>query len=130
MPNGYVLHHKNEDIKDNRFENLELLENGEHVKQHNPAAPDVVLNCAFCGKKIKRTGRDYNFKTSRGQENFFCSASHAAQFGNVEKVGKSKYTPKHGTQGRYRKGCRCEKCRASNTERHRRWREKKQRKKS
>ena len=34
VPEGYVVHHKNEDMHDNRFENLELIESEQHKKLH------------------------------------------------------------------------------------------------
>ncbi len=33
-PAGYVIHHRDEDTKNNRIDNLELRENGEHLNYH------------------------------------------------------------------------------------------------
>lgn len=35
-PPGYVVHHKNENKKDNRPENLEIITRGEHTRMHLP----------------------------------------------------------------------------------------------
>jgi len=35
VPKGYVVHHKDEDKGNNEIDNLELLEWGEHTRQHN-----------------------------------------------------------------------------------------------
>lgn len=35
IPEGFHVHHKNEDVRDNRIENLELLSPGDHKKIHS-----------------------------------------------------------------------------------------------
>lgn len=34
VPEGFVIHHKNDRKRDNRFENFELKENAEHSRHH------------------------------------------------------------------------------------------------
>jgi len=34
VPHGFVVHHKNENMHDNRYENLELIESERHKKLH------------------------------------------------------------------------------------------------
>ena len=53
-----IVHHINHDKKDNRIENLEVMDKGQHVRLHNSTGVAVVsLTCPECGK---------NFFTKRG----------------------------------------------------------------
>lgn len=96
---GYVVHHKNEDKADNRFENLELKKNGKHTRDHHLKAPPVSVKCGWCGRKLTRTARDIRTKNSLGQYRFFCNSSHAALAGHRDNSGpssKGKTQPLHG----------------------------------
>lgn len=45
IPEGYVIHHKNNNPSDNRLENLELLSRGEHMALHNSQThPNLLSN--------------------------------------------------------------------------------------
>lgn len=50
-PTGTNLHHKNENKLDDRIDNLELIEHGEHSRRHN-AIPEVQRFCETCGKEM------------------------------------------------------------------------------
>jgi hypothetical protein len=82
VPKGFLLHHKNENKLDNRFENLELKQWGNHTSEHNlKTTLFTTVTCSWCGELIKRASRDVRFKTSIGQV-FACNASHAALYGH------------------------------------------------
>lgn len=53
-PEGFDVHHKNEQKRDNRFDNLELLSHVNHRKQHaqESPAPTVDVSCGHCRKKF------------------------------------------------------------------------------
>lgn len=63
--NGIDIHHKNHDRIDDRFENLERIEHGDHAREHNPrTAESVERICKECGKlflilrhRLKEAGR-------------------------------------------------------------------------
>lgn len=125
VPKGYHVHHKNKDIRDNRFENLELLSASEHTHKHKPKRPNVHLVCAWCGVKIVRSRLDFESKKQQGQNRFFCNSSHAALFGHTVLSNTQRKHPKHGMYIRYVKGCRCSRCREANAERMRHYRQSK-----
>lgn len=77
IPEGYLVHHKNEDRLDNRLENLELMSLAEHCRLHQPRlgyrAP-VSIICTVCGgerNKIETVSDPYRHKCNkcRGREN-------------------------------------------------------------
>lgn len=51
LPADHVLHHKNEDKLDDRFENLELKTHGQHTIEHCRKEPVVCL-CRGCGRNF------------------------------------------------------------------------------
>lgn len=67
-----VVHHLNEDKKDNRIENLEVMTKEEHGRHHGQTGrQNSILQCAYCHKVFVRfTNRVYNNKTGH-----YCSRS-------------------------------------------------------
>lgn len=79
VPSGHVLHHKNFDILDDRFENLELLSRQQHAKLHhigrrNPKAW-VELTCKKCGTTFLRERWRVNMRIKDGYKSTKCSVS-------------------------------------------------------
>jgi hypothetical protein len=110
VPEGYVIHHKNGDGKDNRIGNLELVLRGTHTASHHRkhASENITLTCRFCGKIFARNTRVVAAKRTAGQLDFFCSKSHAAKWQHRSKQG-NEFT--HGTKNGYGyHRCRCKKC--------------------
>lgn len=71
IPEGYHVHHINEQRSDNRASNLRLLSPEDHATLHHGAA--VVIQCATCGepievpwKRIVRADRVHCSKECRG----------------------------------------------------------------
>ncbi len=116
LTSNEVVHHLNHDKKDNRPENLEVMTRGEHTRLHHPPAPPIVVGCEQCGVLVQRQPRQLNGKRT------FCSRSCNASYYGSRRVKKAGEVPEHGTQGRYRKGCRCVACRGGQAERVRKWR--------
>ena len=51
-----IVHHKNHNKKDNRIENLEVMDESEHAKVHGAERPRIMceLVCPWCGDKFFR----------------------------------------------------------------------------
>ena len=74
VPEGFLVHHKNEDKRDNRFGNLELLSRGAHTKEHNKPAEMGKVQCRSCGRSFDVSTRALRFRR-RLNRNIFCSRS-------------------------------------------------------
>lgn len=69
VPEGYVVHHKDEDKTNNDITNLELMGWSEHTVHHHKTGVSLeIMICKGCGKAIERRSSDIR----RGQ-NKFCS---------------------------------------------------------
>jgi len=77
-----VIHHKNKNTFDDRFENLEEKEWAQHTLEHNKEHPAeiIMLTCAWCGVIFRRDARNVNFRKKNGQINFFCCRSHQVYY--------------------------------------------------
>lgn len=82
-----VIHHIDEDKKNNHIENLRLMTRSEHSKLHAKKAKTITINCANCGKKITIREKYYNFK-KQNQKKFFCSQFCVGTFYKSEKYNK------------------------------------------
>ncbi len=107
-----VVHHKDEDGHNNSIDNLELHTRASHSREHNKPKPPVKVKCPRCGKRFEMLTSDYEFKRKTNKTGVYCSRSCGA-------MAQSQDLP-HG-YSRYRKGCRCEICRAANAERMRKY---------
>lgn len=70
------VHHRNENGRDNRLENLELLTNVEHALRHGAdktAAASIVLICPMCTVQFARTRSYIRTKEKLGQKYMYCS---------------------------------------------------------
>lgn len=76
-----IIHHVNDNKHDNSFSNLQKLTNSEHIKLHGALKKRTMqqLNCTFCNNQFEIEARNFNFKTKKGQTNFYCCRSHQVQ---------------------------------------------------
>jgi len=78
-----IVHHKNENKKDNRIENLEILTKIEHINLHRKEKEFIELVCAYCGFSFVKEKRNWKSQTKNGQINFYCCRK--CQFNSLKK---------------------------------------------
>jgi HNH endonuclease len=71
-----LIHHVNDQKRDNRFENLEKKHRSAHSRDHGlakPKKPAIKLNCAWCDKEFEVIGKEIH--TRRKYDFNHCSRS-------------------------------------------------------
>lgn len=113
VPDKHAVHHLNEDGKDNRISNLEIMKHGDHtVLHHQKDIRDVQLTCHWCGVNFTRQMRHVRSKMKSGQTRFFCSRSCSVKA--QHRTSGRKW--KHGTlTGYHYHGCRCLLCKKAHS---------------
>ena len=107
-----IVHHKNENITDDSPENLELTNKKNHNTIHKKTGRTYLeIECGFCHKKICREKKNIH----KGRS--FCSQSCNSKFYHRHRKGSYKHKNSIHGYSLYRKGCRCEICRAANSTR-------------
>jgi hypothetical protein len=79
VPSNFVIHHKDENKRNNVFSNLEKVERGSHVTFHHKPAASIVMRCSWCGSNFDLSLRNWKSKSKAGQRHFYCSRSHAVR---------------------------------------------------
>lgn len=78
-----VVHHRDNNGKNNSVKNLELMTLSEHSSKHGQArfVPLVRVKCAQCGKVVFQEARKFRFYRKRGFKKF-CSRQCSGKFGS------------------------------------------------
>lgn len=129
VPVGFVLHHKNEDKFDNRFENLELLSNTAHCQKHGEARhADLLLRCPVCAKEFTCPASKARMRQKRNADgNLCCSRQCGIRHRYARGIGPQQgaLDLTHGSAVAYSyHKCRCAECKAGHAQRHKEYREK------
>ena len=132
-----VVHHINNDPSDNSFENLRIMTHAAHTKLHavERGGPEMVtLTCLYCRKSFTRSARRARDAAAQGKGGPFCGKSCSGKWAMANDPAMRErlvlarghsFSSEvvHGARPAYRNGCRCDLCRAHNTERCRKDRE-------
>jgi len=113
-----VVHHKNEDKRDNEIENLELKGQLEHLKAHGKERTEaalLLLKCPGCGDEFARLE-----SRSKGRDRVFCGRACNMRFYRKSGAVKPKNSAIHGSSSMYRyHKCRCRVCKDGQRDRAR-----------
>jgi hypothetical protein len=77
-PSGSVVHHKNHDRHDNRFENLECKTKSEHSADHGKErhlACLIDVTCFHCSKSFQLKGSKYRSRHKQNNGRLYCGKS-------------------------------------------------------
>ena len=79
---GQVIHHKNENTFDNRFDNLELVSNEKHSRDHTSSRSKKIvnLNCPHCRVPFIKPYARTHLLLSSNKKATFCSSACAGSF--------------------------------------------------
>lgn len=80
IPDGYVVHHKNDDKRDNRLKNLELLLKDEHDRLHSRdrIKPRVELLCPVCHDRFYLREKKYEERIRISKSGTICCSRECA----------------------------------------------------
>jgi hypothetical protein len=116
-----LVHHKDEDTTNWRVSNLKICTRVSHAAEHargRPPSEVLTLTCAWCKKMFSRRAAEERSRSRQGGP--FCSRSCGV---SAQQAARFSDKPAHGTQGSYRRGCRCDACRSAHNERIRKYRQ-------
>lgn len=84
LPNEHI-HHKNENRRDNRPENFEIVTFSQHCERHRKIEW-VLLICAKCKKEFLKMAKDERRRIKRGMSGPFCGASCKGKWCRKEQI--------------------------------------------
>jgi hypothetical protein len=81
-----VVHHRDEDKRNNSLDNLELTTRPEHSRHHRPEIEYVELECGLCGTQFTKEARNERRRTKKGMAGPFCGKSCAGKFHRAKQI--------------------------------------------
>jgi predicted RNA-binding Zn-ribbon protein involved in translation (DUF1610 family) len=96
LQSSEIVHHENKNTKDNRPENLKLMNKGIHAREHNLERGRIFvkLRCPNCGKQFIKAKNQTHLTAKRNSATFCslkCSGKHKHNYEpNIIEVFKTK----------------------------------------
>lgn len=85
-----VVHHRDEDRRNNRRSNLKVQTRSAHARHHAPnPSPKVKLICSECKKGFVTTTRLFKKRVRQGNKNFYCGRVCMGRRQGRDNKGKS-----------------------------------------
>lgn len=82
-----IVHHKDEDKRNNDLENLELTDLSSHSSHHLSRPTEMVhLICEYCDKEFERLARHERGNQKRGKHGPFCGRSCAGRWSRQQQI--------------------------------------------
>lgn len=80
IPEGYEVHHKDEDFTNNSLDNLEVKLKSKHNSEHSKGTPMYEFECPVCGQESEVEFRVYKRnQLTLGKAGPYCSKSCAGK---------------------------------------------------
>jgi len=78
IPDGYDIHHKDENKQHNELSNFECLPTPDHTRLHNPMREVEEKFCLYCGERLTRKLRTNGWETpSAFSKRNYCTPQHS-----------------------------------------------------
>jgi hypothetical protein len=83
-----VVHHKDEDKRNNSLENREITTRYDHASHHRPGVEYVELECALCEQQFTKEARNERRRIKLGKDGPFCGKSCAGKYSRSKQLAE------------------------------------------
>ena len=85
---GFIIHHKDGNKRNNHSDNLKLLTKKDHTAQHNLERTTYeTRQCSLCNVSFKKPPSYFSYRLKMGQTRFYCCRSHQVSHQQQMKYG-------------------------------------------
>lgn len=78
-----IVHHIDENKRNNKLPNLEIMTRSRHTKKHARKEEVIKLECLLCKKKFERAARHERHNRKQGKVGPFCNRSCAGKWSTI-----------------------------------------------
>lgn len=90
LPEGYVVHHKDENKNNYDINNLEVKSNSQHAKEHGQKGGELKIKfvCPMCKRPAEKNFNDVEANRKKGKDGPFCSRTCGSRYGRLKQLGR------------------------------------------